>query len=199
MTERVRGISALQHKLSARDRIVAAGRRLFGERGFHQTSMADLAEAAQVSVGTIYRSFPGKSEIIRAIIAADTQETLGQIQSDIEQVGQGQAGRRAAVEGMILRWVSKRSDALSYEIVAECHRNPQLAELIACVCSAFRAQFRILAKLLQPDASHVQIEGAAELFLACLFGMGSHEFTDPSLDDAETAAAVTSLILKALD
>lgn len=185
--------------MSARDRIVAAARRLFGERGFHQTAMADLAEAAQVSVGTIYRSFPSKSEIIRAIVAADTQETLGQIQSDIEQVEQGTASRHAAVEGMILRWVSKRGDALSYEIVAECHRNPQLAELIACICSAFRAQFRTLARLLQPKASHMQTEGAAELFLACLFGMGSHEFTDPTLDDAETAAAVTSLILKALD
>lgn len=188
----------MQHKMSARDRVVVAARRLFGERGFHQTAMADLAEAAQVSVGTIYRSFPSKAEIIRAIIAADTQETLGQIQSDIAQVEQGEGGRRAVVEGMILRWVSKRGDALSYEVVAECHRNPQLAELIACVCSAFRAQFRILAKLLQPDASHTQIEGTAELFLACLFGMGGHEFTDPLLNDAETAAAVTSLILRAL-
>jgi TetR/AcrR family transcriptional repressor of uid operon len=199
MTTPARGIFALQHKVTARDRVVAAARRLFGERGFHQTAMSDLAEAAQVSVGTIYRSFSSKSEIIRAIIAADTQETLGQIRSDLERVDQGAAERHAAVERMILRWVSKRGDALSHEIVAECHRNPQLAELITCVCSAFRAQFRVLAKLLQPEASHAQIEGVAELLLACLFGMGNREWTDPVLDDAETAAAVTSLILKALD
>jgi TetR/AcrR family transcriptional repressor of uid operon len=191
--------SALQHKTSARDRIIASAKQLFGEHGFHQTAMADLAETAQVSVGTIYRTFPGKSEIIRAIIVADTQETLDELQADIARVEQGEAERGAAVNAMIMRCMSKHGEALAHEIVAECHRNAELAELIVCVCGKFRDQLRVLARLLQPKADAVQIEGAAELFLACLFGMGSREFTKPVLGDAQTAAAVTDLILKALD
>lgn len=159
--------------------------------------MADLAEAAQVSVGTIYRSFASKSDIIQAIIEADTNATLHTLQEDIAQVAKGAA---AGLEGMILRWLSQREDdALTHEIVAECHRNSQLAELIACVCANYRDQFRMLARLLQPNASEAQVEGASDLFLACLFGMGSREFTAPVLDDRQTAQIITSLILKALD
>jgi hypothetical protein len=83
--------------------------------------------------------------------------------------------------------------------VAECHRNPQLAELVTSVCATYREQFRTLAKLLQPGATHPQIEGVAELFLACLFGMGNREFSAPVLDEAQTAAVITGLILKMLD
>jgi len=189
-----------QKKAPTRDRIVAAAKQLFGERGFHQTAMADLAGAAQVSVGTIYRTFPGKSEIIRAIILSDTEGTLGELQGDIARLEAGVDSRADVVESMVLRWVSKRDDdALGHEIVAECHRNPELAELIACICTRLRDQFRTLAHLLQPGATPLQVEGAAELLLACLFGMGSREFTGPTLTDEQTASAVTALVLKALD
>lgn len=189
----------MQHKASPRDRIVTKAKQLFAERGFHRTAMADLAEAAQVSVGTIYRAFPSKSEIIRAIIEADTHETLEELQHDIDVIQQGAVERRQAVEAMILRWITNRKDAIEHEIVAECHRNPQLAALVSCVCAKYREQFRKMARLLQPDADQIQIEGAVELLLACLFGMGNREFTAPALDDEQTAIVVSNLILKALN
>jgi len=189
----------LQHKVSPRDRIVATAKQLFAERGFHRTAMADLAEAAQVSVGTIYRSFPGKSEIIRAIIEADTHETLDELQRDIDAIQRGAIERRDAVSAMILRWITQREDAIEHEIVAECHRNPELAEVVSCICTKYREQFRVLARLLQASADPIRAEGAAEMLLACLFGMGHREFTAPALDDEQTAAVLTDLILKALD
>jgi TetR/AcrR family transcriptional repressor of uid operon len=188
----------LQQNASARERIVASARRLFAERGFHRTAMADLAEDAQVSVGAIYRSFSSKSEIIRAIVQADTEETLGQLCADIDQVQRGAISGDAAVERMILDWVSKRSDALAHEIVAEGHRNPEVAEIVTAVCSQFREAFRQLARILRPGLDATEIEGVAELLLACLFGMGNRQFTGPSLDELETAAAVTRLILRGL-
>jgi len=160
--------------------------------------MADLAEYAQVSVGAIYRSFASKSEIIRAIVQVDTEETLGQLQADIEQVRDGSITGAVALERMVCQWVSKRSDALNHEIVAEGHRNPEVADTIAVVCGQFRELFRTFAKLLEPDLDEVEVEGAAELLLACLFGMGSREFTQPRLDEGQTAAIVTKLILRGL-
>jgi TetR/AcrR family transcriptional repressor of uid operon len=188
----------LQHKAPARERIVASAKQLFSERGFHKTAMADLAEYAQVSVGAIYRSFGSKSEIIRAIVQADTEETLGQLQADIERVRDGSITEAAALEGMVLQWVSKHSDALNHEIVAEGHRNPEVADMIAGVCGQFRELFRTLAQLLQPDLDEVEVEAAAELLLACLFGMGNRELTQPRLGEGPTAAAVTTLILRGL-
>ena len=48
-----------------------AARTLFSSNGFHQTSMAQLATAAQVSVGQIYRLFKGKEDVIEALVQAD--------------------------------------------------------------------------------------------------------------------------------
>lgn len=188
----------MQKKVSARERIVLSAKQLFSERGFHSTAMADLAEYAQVSVGAIYRSFSSKSEIIRAIIQADTEETLGELQAAIDQVREGSISSAVALERMVLQWVSTCNDALNHEIVAESHRNPEMGDMIAGICGQFRELFRTFVKLLQQDLGEAEVEGGAELLLACLFGMGNREFTQPRLDESQTAAVVTKLILRAL-
>jgi TetR/AcrR family transcriptional repressor of uid operon len=173
----------LQHKQTTKERIVKSAKQLFSARGFHKTAMSDLADYAEVSVGTIYRSFASKAEIIRAIVEADTDETLTQLQNDIEQVRNGTITGAAAVERMVLEWVSKNSEPLAHEIVAEAHRNAEMAQVIAEVCGQFRDLLRTLARLLQPNLDEREAEGVAELLLACLFGMGNREFTDPRLPE----------------
>jgi AcrR family transcriptional regulator len=44
--------------------IVAAGLRLFEERGFHRTSIPAIAEAAEVSPRTVSHYFPAKEQIL---------------------------------------------------------------------------------------------------------------------------------------
>lgn len=159
--------------------MVASAKRLFSERGFHRTAMADLAVDADVSVGTIYRSFASKSDIIRAIIQSDTEETLAGLQGCIDQVRDGSLSGHDAVEQLVMKWLSKRTDPLSHEIVAEAHRNHEVAQLVSSICCQFRALMRDLASLLKSGLSEAEIEGIAEILLACLFGMGNREFTAP--------------------
>jgi AcrR family transcriptional regulator len=51
-----------------RERILDAAQRCFIAQGFHEASMASIAQAAEMSAGLIYRYFPGKHAIILAII-----------------------------------------------------------------------------------------------------------------------------------
>lgn len=51
-----------------RERILAAARTCFLERGFHAASMAAIAQTAGMSPGLIYRYFENKNAIILAII-----------------------------------------------------------------------------------------------------------------------------------
>jgi AcrR family transcriptional regulator len=53
--------------LSKRDAILEAALRLFAERGFHGTSVPDLASAAHVGAGTIYRHFESKEAVVNAL------------------------------------------------------------------------------------------------------------------------------------
>lgn len=48
--------------------ILAAAKRLFAARGFHGTSVSDLATAVDLPVGSIYTYFEGKEAIIRTVI-----------------------------------------------------------------------------------------------------------------------------------
>jgi len=51
-------------KRHTRERIVAAARRSFGERGYRATTVADIAAAADISVPTLFTYFPSKEELL---------------------------------------------------------------------------------------------------------------------------------------
>jgi TetR/AcrR family transcriptional regulator, cholesterol catabolism regulator len=59
---------AVETRPTVRDRILDAGVRLFGERGYDQLSMRDLAGAAGCSPANLYHHFRSKYELFFTII-----------------------------------------------------------------------------------------------------------------------------------
>jgi AcrR family transcriptional regulator len=55
---------------ATRQSVIAAARRLFGERGYAATSIEAVAAAAGVAVPTVYAAFGNKRSILRALIDA---------------------------------------------------------------------------------------------------------------------------------
>jgi len=53
-------------KLRTREAIATVALDLFAERGYQQTTVAEIAEAAEVSKGTLFAYFPSKEEIVFA-------------------------------------------------------------------------------------------------------------------------------------
>src|SRR4030095_941147 len=62
-----------------RAQILDAARRTLGASGFQGTTVDRIASEAGVSVGLLYRFFPSKSAIVRAIMVEDVQAPLHQI------------------------------------------------------------------------------------------------------------------------
>lgn len=54
-----------------RERILAAARKLFAERGVAATSLNQIARLARVGPGTLYRRFAHKGELCQALLADD--------------------------------------------------------------------------------------------------------------------------------
>src|SRR6202451_3582573 len=50
-----------------RESLVGAGRELFGQKGFRQTSVENLARAARVTTGALYHHFPTKTALFEAV------------------------------------------------------------------------------------------------------------------------------------
>jgi AcrR family transcriptional regulator len=59
-----------------RERILAAAREVFAEAG-RDVQMPDVARAAGVGVGTLYRHFPAKEDLVRALVCDKVQASVG--------------------------------------------------------------------------------------------------------------------------
>ena len=57
-----------QHRRDRREDILRASLHLFAEKGFHGTSMRDIARGADITEGLIYHYFASKRDLFRAII-----------------------------------------------------------------------------------------------------------------------------------
>lgn len=57
--------------------ILEAGEELILEKGYHETSMDDIAARVGVSKGTVYLHFPGKEDLILALLERDMRDFAG--------------------------------------------------------------------------------------------------------------------------
>lgn len=55
-------------EIETKERILAAALKIFGEKGYHPTTMAEIAEAANVGKGTLYWYFSSKEDLFSGII-----------------------------------------------------------------------------------------------------------------------------------
>jgi AcrR family transcriptional regulator len=56
--------------------VLTAARSLFGRRGYAQTSVDEIADAARVTKGAIYHNLDGKEALIRAVHAEVDPSTV---------------------------------------------------------------------------------------------------------------------------
>jgi TetR/AcrR family transcriptional regulator len=57
----------LQHKDLGRAQLLDAAEEVFGLKGFHDTSLKEIAERAEYSVGSVYSFFASKDDLFRQI------------------------------------------------------------------------------------------------------------------------------------
>jgi TetR/AcrR family transcriptional repressor of nem operon len=51
-----------------RSRLIVSAMRLFWEKGYNSTSIADVLHTAEVNSGSLYHFFPGKSDLLAAVL-----------------------------------------------------------------------------------------------------------------------------------
>jgi len=177
---------------------MATARALFDTHGFHQTSMAELATSAQVSVGQIYRLFKGKEDIINALVHDDADEWCEQMTVLRHRLDAGELTIEQTFERLLLDTIDKKEEALSFDIMAESFRNPAVATKIGDMCARFRAFIRHFACAANPALSGEALDAAEEIVLACMFGLGHRSLSRPTLDAARTARWSARMIVAAL-
>jgi TetR/AcrR family transcriptional repressor of nem operon len=60
----------MESKRTAREKIVIAAMDLFWAKGYNSTSVADILSRTQLNSGSLYHAFPGKQDILVAVLEA---------------------------------------------------------------------------------------------------------------------------------
>src|SRR5579862_4276884 len=86
-----------------RERLVAAACRVLHEQGVEQTTLADIAQAADVPVGNVYYYFKTKDQLVEAALRSHG-DTLSAGLSALER----RRTPQARLKGLIRTWVEQR-------------------------------------------------------------------------------------------
>ena len=68
-----------------RSKLIAAGRRAFGELGYAEASMDDFTAAAGLTRGALYHHFGDKKGLLQAVIAEIDAEMAARLSRDLGQ------------------------------------------------------------------------------------------------------------------
>ena len=100
---RRRGIEAAREARGEAYRrlVIEAGEAVFAERGYESAKMQDVADEAGVSLGTLYRCFPGKWELYSAIHALRGGELLARCEAALDPAAPPLANLLAFVGGYL--------------------------------------------------------------------------------------------------
>ncbi|MEO1171144.1 MAG: helix-turn-helix domain-containing protein [Myxococcota bacterium] len=111
--------------------ILAAAAGLFRRTGVRRTTVADIAEEAQISVGSVYLEFAGKD----AIVAALSRECFGQVLTEMREA----VAAAPSPSDALHRALQIRSEALHRHSASA----PFAKDLIDCgACGAVRDAVR---------------------------------------------------------
>jgi AcrR family transcriptional regulator len=102
------------------ERIIGAALQLFTQRGYFNTSVPDMARAAQVSVGSIYHHFKDKEDVARALYLG-LVESLQEALTDIARQHATAHDRCRAVMAMLFELTESNRDAMDFMLYAK-HR-----------------------------------------------------------------------------
>ncbi|MGB0437840.1 MAG: TetR family transcriptional regulator, partial [Mycobacterium sp.] len=68
-----------RRRLEVSGRVLDAAESLFVAKGFDETSVAEICEAADVAYGTFFNHFPAKSDLLLALGARALSDISGQL------------------------------------------------------------------------------------------------------------------------
>jgi AcrR family transcriptional regulator len=163
-----------------RERLVQSATTLFHEQGVQRTTLAEVAERAEVPLGNVYYYFKTKDELVRTVLAG-YQEQAAVLIASLERSRTPQARLKALTRN----WVDMRDEVVRHgcpmgTLCAELDKNEDgldrdAAEIMATIIDWAEDQFRELGRSDARDlalALFAGIQGAALL---------ANTFRDPTI------------------
>jgi AcrR family transcriptional regulator len=172
--------SAAEDRPGKRERLVESARALIHEQGVHRTTLADVAERADVPLGNVYYYFKTKDELIGAVLDSYQEQAAALIQAF-----ERHRSPQARLKALVRNWADMGETVVRHgcpmgTLCAELDKNGggaerEAAAIMARLIDWAEAQYRQLGKRDARDlavALFASIQGAALL---------ANAFRDPAI------------------
>ncbi len=180
--------------------ILEAATACFITDGFHGATTAQIAKAAGISMGLLYRYYPSKDELIIAAAAQDRDEYVAAIEIFGNAVSLS-AGLTEYLRVAFDRALDLGYVRLSCEVLAEAGRNPELRTTLAAGDAQVRKAMIAAIKALQKRGlvASSLAPGATADFLGILVdGTIGRIVMDAATDRRSLLAATRDFVVTAL-
>lgn len=175
------------------DRLLAAARELFAEKGVSAATIPDIAERAGVSTGLLYRYFPSKSALAVAIIEAERQEAAAHLDLLLSSETTPRQALTTLVQGWTEALVADRTGcALLCEISAQACRDAAIARVVALADDFLTDSIAPLMARARPD---LPAEATALWLVAALDGLTARVALDADFDPKPATDALLAVLL----
>jgi len=148
------------------DAILTGAAQAFSANGFAATSMREIAQRSDASLGTIYYHFESKDEILRALICGNFQRVHSSLDAALERIDDPREALAVFIDNHIrffasrldeMRVMSHELDTLAGEAGAE----------VSAQRDAYSAKATAILRRLRPDMEEAELR----VHSLCLFGM----------------------------
>lgn len=148
-----------QSEDSSRDRILKAAQRLFARHGFDGTTTRDLAQAAGVAEGTLFRHFANKKAILVEVATQGWVEILTDLLTELSEMGSYKAVAQVMQRRM---WNFQKNADIMKVCFMEAQYHPELRD---------RIQSEVIVKMTD----------VAEAFFQTAMDRGIYRQTNPKI------------------
>ena len=196
-------LSRAERREQTRQDLISAAEASFVSRGFHASSVDEVAERAGYTKGAVYSNFASKEDLFFAVYERRVERVLTEIVPGLRQ-----AGAQGAFDWLATGTIERRDRddgwlAVFFEFWAHVLRHPELRERFAAIHARFLeplaegvrqlAQDRGLA--LPDDQEATQVVLA---WNAMEIGLGLERLTQPQAVDGAQARRMGWLLLDAV-
>lgn len=163
-----------------REEIFRAAHKCFVSRGFHATSMTDIAREFGMSVGHVYNYFPSKQAIIEGLIEQGIEDFYVNSSELLSYGRQGDFEKaREAVKRSMTPAHNPDQIRLTLELLVEATHDPKLSKVIEEADNKLRAHLMEMHQI--KESSHEE-EARLEVMMAMFEGLGLRILRHPGID-----------------
>src|SRR5919198_1091049 len=173
-------------KAGKRERLVESATALFHEQGVHRTTLAEVAERAEVPLGNVYYYFKTKDELVGAVLAGYQEQAA----TLIDSFEHGRRTPQARLKALVHNWSDMRDAVVNHG----CPMGTLCAELDKLQGGLDREAAKVMTRIIdwsEDQFRQLRRQDARDLAVALFAGIQgaallANTFRDPSLLTRQT-------------